>query len=97
MKTPTDCNSLAEVRDAIDHVDEHIIALVGLRADYVRAAARFKTSEQKVAAPERQAAMLDARRRWAVREGLDADFIEKLYRDLITHFIEREREHWRAL
>jgi isochorismate pyruvate lyase len=75
MKTPTDCNSLAEVRDAIDHVDEHIIALVGLRADYVRA----------------------ARRRWAVHEGLDADFIEKLYRDLITHFIEREREHWRAL
>ena len=96
MKTPTDCNSIADVRDAIDHVDEQIIALLGLRGDYVRAAARFKTSEQDVAAPERQAAMLEARRRWGLREGLDADFMEKLYRDLIAHFIEREREHWKA-
>ena len=96
MKTPTDCNSLDEVRAAIDRVDEQIIALLGLRGDYVRAAARFKTSEQEVAAPERQAAMLEARRQWAVREGLDGGVIEKMYRDLIAHFIEREREHWRS-
>ena len=97
MKTPTDCASLTDIRAAIDHLDEQIVALLGLRADYVRAAASFKTSEAAVAAPERQAAMLQARRDWASREGLDPDFVEKLYRDLIAYFIAREREHWKSL
>jgi isochorismate pyruvate lyase len=84
MKTPTDCNSLADVRSAIDHVDEQIVALLGLRADYVRAAARFQTGEEAVAEPERQAAMLQVRRGWAQREKLDPGFIESLYRDLVA-------------
>lgn len=96
MKTPTDCISLGDVRSAIDHVDEQIVALLALRADYVRAAARFKTSESGVAAPERQAAMIEARRQWAQREGLDPDFIEKLYRDVVEYFIARELEHWKS-
>jgi isochorismate pyruvate lyase len=96
MKTPTDCASLGDVRSAIDHVDEQIIALLGLRADYVRAAARFKTSESAVAAPERQAAMFKVRREWAEREKLDPEFIEGLYRLLVAYFIAREMEHWKA-
>ena len=96
MKTPTDCNSIGDVRHAIDHVDEQIVALLGLRRDYVRAAARFKTSEPAVAAPERQAAMLQARRQWAEREGLDPDFVEKLYRDLVAHFIGIELDRWKS-
>ena len=96
MKTPTDCTSLADVRGAIDHVDRQIIALLALRAEYVRAAARFKTSESDVAAPERQAAMLQARREWAQHEGLEPDFIEHLYREIVAYFIAREREHWNS-
>jgi isochorismate pyruvate lyase len=96
MKTPTDCNSLADVRSGIDHIDEQIVALLGLRADYVRSAARFKSSEADVAAPERLAAMLQVRRGWAEREKLDPDFIETLYRDLVAYFIACEREHWKA-
>ena len=96
MKTPTDSTSLADVRGAIDHVDEQIVALLSLRADYVRAARRFKTSEQAVAAPERQAAMLQVRRGWAQREGLDPAFIERLYREIVAYFVAHEMEHWRA-
>jgi len=96
MKTPTDCTSLVDVRSAIDQVDRQILALLGLRADYVHAAARFKTSEADVAAPERQAAMMRARREWAESEGLDANVIEKIYRDLVDYFIARERDHWKA-
>jgi isochorismate pyruvate lyase len=96
MKTPADCSSLGDVRGAIDHVDEQILALLGLRADYVRSAARFKSNEAAVAAPERQAAMLQVRRGWAEREKLDPDFIERLYRDLVAYFIAREMEHWKA-
>ncbi len=96
MKTPTDCNSLADVRGAIDHVDEQIVALLGLRADYVRSAARFKSSPADVASPERLARMLHARRGWAEREKLDPDFIEKLYRDLVAYFTAHEMEHWKS-
>ena len=93
MKTPTDCNSLADVRAAIDHLDEQMVALLGLRADYVRNAARFKSSEAEVAAPERCASMLVARRAWAEREGLDPVMVEKLFRDLVAYFIEHEKQH----
>lgn len=96
MKEPAECRSLQEVRDAIDAIDEQVIALIGHRAEYVKAAAAFKTSEAAVAAPERFAAMLQVRRSWATRERLSPDLIERIYRDLVGYFIEREREHWQA-
>jgi isochorismate pyruvate lyase len=40
--------------------------------------------------------MLQQRRVWAEQQGLNADAIEKLYHDLVTHFIEEEMKHWRA-
>src|SRR5689334_22765950 len=92
---PEECASLADVRTEIDRLDREIIALLGRRAHYVQAAAKFKTSEQHVAAPDRQAAMLNARRDWAGEAGLDADVIEDIYRRLIAYFIRRELEHWR--
>ncbi len=96
MKTPTSCQSLDDVRGEIDRIDAQIIALLRQRADYVRTAAGFKSAKTAVAAPERQAAVLEARRAWARREGLDPDFIEKLYREIVAHFIAREMEHWKG-
>jgi isochorismate pyruvate lyase len=95
MASPDDCKSLQEVRHEIDRIDEEIIQRIGQRARYVKAAARFKTSEAHVAAPERQAAMLAVRRQWAEREGLDPGVIEDIYRRLVAYFIERELGHWR--
>jgi isochorismate pyruvate lyase len=97
MKLPDECRSLAGVRAEIDGIDREILALLGRRAAYVHRAARFKTSATAVAAPERQAAMLQTRREWARDEGLDPDFIERLYRGLVAYFIEREREYWKKL
>jgi isochorismate pyruvate lyase len=96
MKAPEDCGSLEEVRAEIDRIDRAIVAMIGERAGYVHAAARFKTSEAAVAAPERQEAMYRARRAWAEAADLDPDVIEKLYRDLVAYFIVRETEHWKA-
>ena len=95
MVSPEDCNSLLDVRLEIDRLDEEIIERIGQRARYVQAAARFKTSEAHVAAPERQAAMLAVRRKWAEREGLDPGVIEDVYRRQVAYFIERELAHWR--
>jgi isochorismate pyruvate lyase len=97
MTLPDDCQSLSEVRAEIDRIDRRMVALLGERAGYVHAAARFKTSEADVAAPDRRAAMLKARREWAGNEGLDPDFIEKLFGEVVAYFIERERRQWRSL
>ena len=77
-------------------VDEgEIVTLIGERAGYVRAAAKFKTSAADVRAAERFAAMLRQRRTWAEERGLDPDMIEKLYRDMVNHFIQQEMAHWK--
>ena len=53
MKRPGNCESIEDVRRGIDALDREIIQLIGRRAGYVEAAARFKTGEQSVRAPER--------------------------------------------
>jgi isochorismate pyruvate lyase len=68
-----------------------------MRAHYVHAAARFKSSEAAVAAPERLEAMLKTRRTWAARENLSPDFVEKLYREIVAWFIGRETEEWKNI
>jgi isochorismate pyruvate lyase len=40
--------------------------------------------------------MLEKRRIWAQEEGLNPDVIEKLYRDLVTYFIEEELNYWQS-
>jgi isochorismate pyruvate lyase len=97
MKPPDECQSLSEVRAEIDCIDREIVALLGRRAGFVHAAARFKETEEAVTAPDRQAAVFRTRREWAREEDLDADFIERLYRELIAYFVERERAHWKTL
>ena len=97
MKPPDECQSLSEVRAEIDRIDRELLALLGRRAGYVHAAARFKETEEAVVAPERQTAVFRTRRQWAREEDLDPDFIERLYRELIAYFVERERAHWKTL
>jgi len=73
-----------------------VIKLLGERFRYVLAASKFKTSETAVRAPERFRAMLLQRREWAQAEGLSADAIEKLYSDLVQHFIAEELKGWKS-
>jgi isochorismate pyruvate lyase len=94
MKTPDQCENMVDIRAEIDRLDRQVVALLGQRFAYVKSASKFKTSEATVKAPERFQAMLKQRRIWAEEEGLNADAIEKLYRDLVNHFIDEEMTHW---
>jgi isochorismate pyruvate lyase len=94
MKTPTSCQSLEDVRSEIDRIDAQVLVLLRQRADYVRVASGFKTSRSGVEARDRQQSMLQDRRSWAEREGLDPDFAERLFRDVVAHFVAREMEQW---
>lgn len=94
---PEDAASLTEVRAEIDRLDQALVKLLGERAEWVHAAARFKSSAEAVADPSRQESMLAVRRAWAADVGLSPEFVESLFRAMVAHFIGREREHWSAL
>ena len=93
MKAPLACSDLQEIRVEIDEIDHRIIAALGERFGYVKAAARFKSDATSVSAPERVAAMMQQRRLWAEEEGLDPDVIERLFRDLVSYFTREEARH----
>ena len=95
MMQPHECANIDDTRTEIDRIDQHIVARIGERAGYVEAAARFKTNAADVRAAERLEAMLRQRRAWAEKYGLDPDMIEKLYRDMVNHFIQQEMTHWK--
>ena len=95
MNPPEECASIEDVRLGIDALDREVVALLGRRARYVEAAARFKTSEESVHSPERHNAMLEARRRWAHEEGLSPEVIEEVYETLVSYFVSREMDRWR--
>lgn len=95
MKLPEQCESMTDIRTEIDRLDRQVLALLGQRFAYVKAASKFKTNETTVRAPERLQAMLQQRRVWAEEEGLNADAIEKMYQDLVNHFIDEEMKHWK--
>jgi isochorismate pyruvate lyase len=96
MKTPEECQNMADIRKEIDDLDAQVVALLGKRYAYVKAASKFKTSEAAVKAPDRLQAMLEQRRAWAEAAGLSPDVIEKMYRDLVNYFIAEEMREWKG-
>lgn len=92
--SPEQCQGMDDIRSEIDHIDRAVVGLIGKRYQYVLAAAKFKTSATAVRAPERLKAMLAQRRQWAAQEGLSPDAIERMFSDLVHHFIEEEMQRW---
>ena len=78
----------------MDALDRQIIAILARRVAYVKAAAKFKTSANAVAAPDRVGKVLDTRRDWAIEAGLDGDVVRALYRDIVTYCVGEEMKQW---
>jgi isochorismate pyruvate lyase len=92
---PAACANMDQIRNEIDYLDRTVVALLGKRLQYVKAASKFKKSPQTVQDPERFKAMLRKRGEWAAMEGLNPGAIEKLYNDLVTHFVDEEIKAWK--
>ena len=52
MKEPDRCENITDIRTEIDRLDRQVIAIISQRFGYVKGAAKFKTSETSVKAPE---------------------------------------------
>jgi isochorismate pyruvate lyase len=96
-KAPAACESLGEIRAGMDALDRSIIRILVQRVDYVRAAAKFKTSADAVAAPDRVQKVLDTRRDWAIEVGLDGEVVRALYRDIVAYCVGEEKKEWERL
>lgn len=94
MKKAEDCKSIEEIRECIDELDKTIIYNLGIRSTFVKTAAKFKKSEDDVRADNRVESMIKDRREWASEYELSPDFIEMLYRNIVTYFIGKEIDHW---
>ncbi|MFJ9990395.1 isochorismate lyase [Pseudomonas putida] len=97
IRTAAECQSLDDIRQGIDSLDQRLVALLAERLTYVQAATRFKADVHAIPAPERVSAMLEARRQWAKEAGLPVDESEAFFRDLIHWFINQQINHWYRL
>jgi isochorismate pyruvate lyase len=92
------CNSLREIRQGIDGLDEQIVALIAKRAMFVKDAARFKANSFQVAAPARQAQVFAKARALATKQNLGfagfEDVIEATYRTMVAEFIAAEQRYF---
>lgn len=69
-------------------------ALISERSSYVRQAARFKKTTDDVKAPNRVEQVIANKRAYAKEIGLDPDIVERIYRTIISCFIDQElKEH----
>lgn len=88
--------SLEIIRLHIDAVDHHIIKLLANRQKLVTEAARYKTDDAAVRAPDRRTAMMEHRRELALREGVSPEVVRRVYDTMIDAFTDLElQEHSR--
>lgn len=86
--------SLADVRAAIDRLDDQIVALLAQREQHVRRAASLKEDAAAVRAPDRRAQVMARLGERAREEGVDPGVVTAVYTAMIDAFIELElREH----
>lgn len=93
MRRPEDCNSMTDLRAAIDQLDQELIDLLARRACYIDRAAELKLAE---AMPARIASRVEQVvrnvRTAAKAADLDPDLAETLWRPLIDWSIRREEK-----
>ncbi|MEP6828500.1 MAG: chorismate mutase [Aestuariivirga sp.] len=84
-------DTLAELRRAIDGVDDELVALFAKRFELVKNVAEFKKAKGLPAAiPSRGAEVVGRVRREAEAKGFSPETAEKLWRHLIADMIEFE-------
>tara|TARA_B100000678_G_scaffold36446_1_gene26582 strand:+ start:285 stop:596 length:312 start_codon:yes stop_codon:yes gene_type:complete len=94
VKTPDDCETMADVRAGVDRLDRELMRLIAVRYGYMRAAARIKPERGHVRDEARKAEVIANVREDAQREGLPADDIAEIWDSLVESSIAYEMVEW---
>ena len=90
LKNAESCDSMAELRAAIDALDMRLVALLALRQAYIERAAQLKTGRDQVRDPERIEDVVAKVIAEGRRAGLSAEIAEPVWRTLIEASIRHE-------
>ena len=92
-----ECNSIDEVRNNINNIDEQIVKLIALRGEFVKQAAKFKKDSDDVKAPTRVEEVINKVKNIAKSTGANEEVIENVYRSMINSFIKLEMKEFEKL
>jgi chorismate mutase/GNAT superfamily N-acetyltransferase len=92
MKKAENCNSIYEIRECIDSIDNDIIDAIVLRSTFVHHAVKFKSNLNEVKADDRVKSMLADRKERAKEKGLAPEFIQDVFEVIVRHFISSEKK-----
>lgn len=93
-KLPEDCLTMVEVREGVDATDRELLALLGKRFGYMRAAARIKPTRDAVRDEERKASVIAAAVAEAQAHGIPVDVIADIWERLVEGSIAYEFTEW---
>ncbi|MGD9717725.1 MAG: chorismate mutase [Sulfurimonadaceae bacterium] len=89
------CNSLKEVRDQIDIIDDKLVELISQRSHLVRQAASFKNSIEEVKAEDRIDFIMQKVRKKAIELDVSPNLISELFTRMIDEMVETEISEFR--
>ncbi|HKR89159.1 MAG TPA: chorismate mutase [Phenylobacterium sp.] len=96
-RAPTDCTTMAEVRQGVDALDRALVALLAERQRYMDAAARIKGEREAVFDEARIEDVVAKVKAEARRAGLSEAIAEPVWRLLIDRCIAYEFDRWDEL
>ncbi|WP_366939764.1 chorismate mutase [Sulfurimonas sp.] len=89
------CNSLQEVREEIDIIDEQLVDLISKRSRLIRQAAAFKESVDDVKAQDRIDDIMQRVRKKAIELNINPNMISELFKIMIDEMVETEISEFR--
>ena len=92
-----ECNSIEEVRNNINNIDEQIAKLIALRGEFVKQAAKFKKDSDDVKAPTRVEEVINKVKDLAKSTSANEEVLENVYRTMINSFIKAEMKEFEKL
>ncbi len=84
------CNSLEEVREEVDKIDEQILKLIAKRKNLIKQAAKFKHSVEEIKTDERVEYVIDRARHLALTLGVNPNMVSEIYTTMINDMVESE-------
>ncbi len=90
-----ECNSLEEVRNEVDKLDDQIVELIAARNAYIHQAVKFKQTVEEVKAEARVKTVMERVRHKALSLGLSPNLITDLYKKMIDAMVELEISEFR--